>query len=32
MRDDGLIAAAVLCLRDRVATVATPVLASADGG
>jgi ApbE superfamily uncharacterized protein (UPF0280 family) len=32
MRDDGLIAAAVLCLGDRVATVATPVLASADGG
>jgi ApbE superfamily uncharacterized protein (UPF0280 family) len=32
MRDDGLIAAAVLCLRDRVATVAMPVLASADGG
>ncbi len=32
MRSDGLIAAAVLCLHDRVATVATPVLASADGG
>jgi len=35
MRDDGLIAAAVLCLEDRVARVAapsTPVLASADGG
>lgn len=32
MRADGLIAAAVLCLEDQVATVATPVLASADGG
>lgn len=31
MRSDGLIAAAVLCLNDRVAAVATPVLASADG-
>jgi ApbE superfamily uncharacterized protein (UPF0280 family) len=35
MRDDGLIAAAVLCLGDRVARVAvasTPVLASGHGG
>jgi ApbE superfamily uncharacterized protein (UPF0280 family) len=32
MRDEGLIAAAVLCLDDRVATVSTPVLASAVGG
>jgi ApbE superfamily uncharacterized protein (UPF0280 family) len=35
MREDGLIAAAVLCLEDRVARVAgpsAPVLASADGG
>lgn len=32
MRAEGLIAAAVLCLGDRVATVATPVLASAVGG
>ena len=32
MRSDGLIAAAVLCLNDQVAAVATPVLASADGG
>jgi hypothetical protein len=32
MRSHGLIGAAVLCLNDRVATVATPVLASADGG
>ncbi|HET6713438.1 MAG TPA: UPF0280 family protein [Actinomycetota bacterium] len=32
MRAGGLIAAAVLCLGDRVATVATPVLASAVGG
>ncbi len=32
MRADGLIVAAVLCLDDRVAAVATPVLASADGG
>ena len=32
MRSAGLIAAAVLCLNDRVATVATPVLASAIGG
>lgn len=32
MRSDGLIASAVLCLNDQVAAVATPVLASADGG
>ncbi|MGZ8580866.1 MAG: UPF0280 family protein [Actinomycetota bacterium] len=32
MRADGLIAAAVLCLDGRLATVATPVLASAVGG
>ncbi len=32
MRSDGVIGAAVLCLNDRVATVATPVLASAIGG
>ncbi len=32
MRADGLLAAAVLCLDDQVATVATPVLASAVGG
>jgi hypothetical protein len=32
MRAGGLIAAAVLCLRDRVATVASSVLASAVGG
>jgi uncharacterized protein len=32
MRADGLIVAAVLCLDDRVAAVATPVLASADEG
>ncbi len=32
MRRDGLIVAAVLCLDDQVATVATPVLASAVGG
>jgi ApbE superfamily uncharacterized protein (UPF0280 family) len=32
MRSDGLIAAAVLCLNDQVAAIATPVLASADGG
>ena len=32
MRADGLIVAAVLCLDDQVATVATPVLASAVGG
>jgi len=32
MRAEGLIAAAVLCLGDRVATVSTPVLASAVGG
>jgi uncharacterized protein len=32
MRAEGLIAAAVLCLCDRVATVSTPVLASAVGG
>jgi ApbE superfamily uncharacterized protein (UPF0280 family) len=31
MRSDGLLAAAVLCLDDQVAAVATPVLASADG-
>jgi len=32
MRAEGLIGAAVLCLGDRVATVSTPVLASAVGG
>ena len=32
MRAGGLIAAAVICLRDRVATAASPVLASAVGG
>jgi hypothetical protein len=32
MRAEGLLAAAVLCLHDRVATVASPVLASAVGG
>ena len=32
MRAHGLLAAAVLCLGDQVATVATPVLASAVGG
>lgn len=32
MRAESLIAAAVLCLGDRVATVSTPVLASAVGG
>ena len=32
MRADGLIAAAVLCLDDQVAAVASPVLASAVGG
>ena len=32
MRRDGLIAAAVLCLHDQVATIAGPVLASAVGG
>ena len=32
MRADGRIAAAVLCLREQVAAVATPVLASAIGG
>jgi len=31
MRSDGLIVGAVLCLRDRVAAVADPVLASAGG-
>ena len=31
MRSDGLIVAAVLCLQEQVATVATPVLASAVG-
>ena len=31
MRADGLLAAAVLCLDDQVAAVASPVLASADG-
>lgn len=32
MRSHGLIAAAALCLHDRVATVAAPVLASAARG
>jgi len=32
MRSDGLISAAVLCLNDQVAAIATPVLASADEG
>jgi ApbE superfamily uncharacterized protein (UPF0280 family) len=32
MRADGLLAAAVLCLQDQVATVASPVLASVVGG
>jgi len=32
LRADGLIAAAVLCLDDQVAAVASPVLASAVGG
>jgi len=32
MRDEGLIVAAVLCLDDQVAAVATPMLASADRG
>ena len=32
IRADGLIVAAVLCLDDQVATVATPVLASTVGG
>jgi ApbE superfamily uncharacterized protein (UPF0280 family) len=32
MQAEGLIAAAVLCLRGQVATVSTPVLASAVGG
>ena len=32
MRAEGLITTAVLCLDDQVATVATPVLASVDGG
>ena len=32
MRADGLLAAAVLCLDDQVAAVASPVLASAVGG
>jgi hypothetical protein len=32
MRADGAIEAAVLCLNDRVAAVAAPVLASADRG